>query len=139
MKRSTKPLKRTKLRKKSKSKLSTLRRKADETFNRFIRIRDGNICISCGKVGPVDAGHYIATSVSANLRYSESNVNSQCRRCNRFMHGNLTEYAMALTRKYGPNILEKLHKEKKVICQRSVGDYQAIIDTYNEKIKEISA
>jgi 5-methylcytosine-specific restriction endonuclease McrA len=137
LKRSTKPLKRTPLKRKSKSKLSTLRRKADETFNRYIRARDGRTCISCGRVGEVDAGHFIATSVSARLRYNEHNVNSQCRRCNRFMHGNLADYAVALTRKYGPEILEKLHKEKQIICQRTQKDYEEIISTYTEKIKHL--
>jgi hypothetical protein len=137
LKRSTKPLKRTPLKRKSKSKLSTLRRKADETFNRYIRQRDGSLCISCGRVGEVDAGHYVATSVSSNLRYSEENVNSQCRRCNRFLHGNLGEYSLGLIRKYGPEILEKLHKEKQIICQRTPEEYQEIIETYQKKLNKI--
>ncbi len=138
LERSSKPLKRTKLRKKSKTKLSTLRRKADETFNRYIRNRDGLVCISCGTVGSVDAGHYVATSVSANLRYDERNVNSQCRRCNRFLHGNLEGYAIGLLHKYGTEILEKLHKEKSVICQRTAKDYEEIISTYEEKLKSLN-
>jgi len=138
LKRSTKPLKRTPLKRKSKSKLSTLRRKADETFNRYIRTRDGSICISCGQHGPMDAGHYFATSVSAYLRYSEENVNSQCRKCNRFMHGNLGEYALGLIKKYGPDILEKLHKEKQIICQRTQKEYQEIIETYQKKLEELN-
>lgn len=62
----------------------------------------------------MDAGHYIPTSICGEyLYFDERNVNCQCTACNRFKHGNLTEYARRLVEKYGGGILKKLDKIKR--------------------------
>lgn len=90
--------------------------KAWEHFSRHIRLRgateDGWVtCFSCGIVKhwtEVHAGHYIAKSLSLTLRFNEINVQVQCVSCNLWKHGNLAQYALALKKKYGDNILEEL-------------------------------
>lgn len=81
--------------------LPRLLKKAQDTFNAFIRARDCNKgCISCG--GPVqEAGHYFSQGHHPALQFNEVNVNGQCTRCNWHLHGNLILYRSGLVKRYG--------------------------------------
>lgn len=65
-----------------------LRRKLDDVFSQYIRLRDampnGTFrCISCGQIKPLeqaDCGHYFSRTHMAT-RYSEYNCHAECRRC----------------------------------------------------------
>lgn len=82
--------------------------KLDRVFSRYIRLRDcmpnGYFrCISCGQIKPfeqADCGHYINRQ-HMGTRYHEVNCNAQCRKCNRFMEGNMQGYRQGLVAKYG--------------------------------------
>src|SRR3990167_7344975 len=111
-------------------------------FSKYIRLRDCGICISCGKVKhwkDMDAGHYVPKTAGLALYFNEQNVNAQCTYCNRWMHGNLSRYAIALRRKYGQNILEELDKKRQKIIQITIPEYQKHIETYRLKIKKLEA
>jgi hypothetical protein len=100
----------------------TSKHKAWDAFSKFIRQREANedgfvACFTCGNNGhwkDMDAGHYIPKSVSLALRFDERNVQVQCVGCNQWRHGNLTQYALALKRKYGENILEELDRDRRL-------------------------
>ena len=84
----------------------------------------------------MDAGHYIPTSICGEyLYFSEVNVNCQCTSCNRFKHGNLTEYARRLTEKHGLTILKKLDKIKKEGKVMSAVEMLKRIKKYEKKLK----
>ena len=87
--------------KKKELSLPRLEKKAQDTFNAFIRLRDCNkSCISCP--GPVEhAGHYFSQGHHPALRFNEVNTNGQCRRCNHFLSGNLIHYRSGLVKRYG--------------------------------------
>ena len=84
--------------------------KADGAFSLFIRTRDSQSyegkafrCISCGRVLPIeqaDCGHYVNRQ-HMSLRFSELNCHAQCRKCNRFMEGNIQDYRKGLIEKIG--------------------------------------
>lgn len=81
-------------------------------FNKYIRVRDGNYCISCGKTtGQFHAGHYRPTSTQSALRFNEVNVHSQCAACNDHLSGNLTPYRINLIKKIGITLVEWLDKD----------------------------
>lgn len=62
----------------------------------------------------MDAGHYVPKNRGGLLLYfDERAVNSQCTYCNRFLHGNLDSYAIALRKQYGDSILEELAELKR--------------------------
>ncbi len=97
----------------------TLKRKLDEIYSRYIRKSaaddQGYVKCYCGVRIPweeSDNSHYIPRGV-LSLRYEPKNTHPSCRRCNRFMGGNLQAYAIYLRRKYGPDILEWLDREKR--------------------------
>lgn len=111
-------------------------------FSKYIRQRDDGVCISCGKKKhwkEMDAGHYIPKTLGGmNLYFDERNVNCQCVYCNRYLHGNLSKYALALQRKYGNNILEEFDKMRDDKVKISIPEYQRKIDYYKSKLKENS-
>jgi hypothetical protein len=79
---------------------SSLERKLDTVFSRYIRKRDANAhgwvhCCTCGKafeVSQVHAGHYVKRS-HRSLRWHPQNVHAQCASCNVFRGGVQDEYA----------------------------------------------
>ena len=65
-------------------------------------------CITCGVVThykEANAGHY----KHGVLDYDDMNINYQCVRCNKWLSGNLGEYARYLIKNYGQEEFEKLH------------------------------
>jgi len=118
----------------------TLKKKFWKVFSEYIRRRDKGVCISCGKRDDwknQDAGHYIPKTKGLSIYFDEKNVNCQCTYCNRFMHGNLTTYAIALRRKYGEEILEELEVKRRLFTKITESDYLQFIKLYKDKIKEL--
>lgn len=109
-------------------------------FSQYIRQRDKGVCISCGKVDfwrKTDAGHYIPKTAGLSIYFDEQNVHCQCTYCNRWMHGNLTKYALALKQRYGDGILEELDKKRATIRKISTKEYSELLDIYKEKLKNV--
>lgn len=116
--------------------------KLDTIFSEFIRLRDSIEdgicrCISCGKTDhykKMDAGHFINRK-HLSLRFSEVNVNAQCRSCNRFDEGNFEGYRRGLIKKYGPEIIEKLYALKNLSQKFTKFEIDASVKYYKEKVK----
>lgn len=122
-----------------KTKNSTLKKQLWTYFSRYIRQRDGGVCISCGKVDSwknTDAGHYIPKTAGLSIYFDERNVNCQCTGCNRFKHGNLSNYAIAIMEKYGDSILVELDNERRKIRKIDNQEYVELIEKYKRKIQE---
>ncbi len=82
--------------------------KAQTVFNKWIRNRDKDKgCISCG-AQITEAGHYYSQGHHSALRFNETNVNGQCTRCNRFLHGNLINYRHGLVKRYNQRDIDLL-------------------------------
>lgn len=120
-----------------------LKAKLDKIFSVYIRMRDADkdgicTCISCGDMKYwklMDAGHFVNRRYMA-LRYSETNVNAQCRSCNRFDEGNSLGYALGLTKKYGKNIIDKLRIAKKTSVKYTKFEFETMIRYYKKKVWE---
>jgi hypothetical protein len=113
-------------------------KKAQAVFNAYIRLRDCNKgCISCGK--PVEhAGHFFSEGHFPALQFNEVNVNGQCLRCNRHLHGNLIFYRSGLVKRYGEQkvlLLEFAAKRPGKKWKRV--ELLAIIQYYQEETKKL--
>lgn len=113
-------------------------RLAQGAFNAFIRERDGNLCISCGRhhQGQIHAGHYLSVGARPELRFELDNVHSQCSACNNYLSGNIVLYRINLIKKIGLERVEYLegpHDLKKY----TIPELQIIIAKYKLKLKEI--
>ena len=79
----------------------------------LIKLRDGNTCISCGKLNLIgkdwQAGHYIKAELcNLKYRYNELNIHSQCSHCNKWKAGNSIAYRNALIRMIDEKEVKKL-------------------------------
>ena len=117
--------------------ISQLRKKLDIVFSIWVRNRDADwrgdvVCITCSRTFPwkeVDAGHYISRR-HPSTRWHEKNVHAQCKGCNRYRGGAPDEYALALQRKYGENILQELNREKNKDKKWKIQELRNMITKY---------
>ena len=126
---------------KKRPKLKTVKKKLWTIFSKYIRLRDRGVCISCGKrdeISKMHAGHYIPKTAGTAIYFDERNVNCQCPGCNTFRHGNLAQYAIALRKKYGKNILEELDEIRRAGRKIKVSEYLELIEKYKAKIEELT-
>ena len=114
-----------------------------KVFSRYIRERDGYICITCGKDLSVDkvscdAGHFIPKTRGNSIYFCEENVNAQCSSCNRYQHGKLYEYAVRLEQKYGEGILQRLEEKMRQTKRFTRQELIELAETYKNKLKEMA-
>jgi hypothetical protein len=115
-----------------------LTRQAQYWVNRYVRLRDKGVCISCGnKTRKMDAGHYRPAGRNSALRFDERNINCQCVVCNQYKSGNLIAYREALTKKIGLEMVLELESSNQ--CKKwSVEELREIIAKYKAKVKELN-
>ena len=119
---------------KRKPSLSSLKRKLDQAFSRFIRLRDANSdgfgeCISCGKWAKLQAGHFVPRQFLAT-RWMETNVAGQCSHCNCWLHGNQAEYYLAIVKKYNKITADNLLVRKRLTVKMTRSDYEDLLERY---------
>lgn len=119
---------------------------AQKAFNAFCRERDRNQqCISCDvhlaslasqPGGSADCGHYRSRGSAPHLRFHEQNAHGQCKRCNRYKAGNVTEYRWRLIARIGLAAVEALEADQ---TQRkwTVEELIAIKAHYKAKTKKL--
>lgn len=117
-----------------------LTQKLQRVFNQFIRLRDkSRPCISCGSWNDLQAGHYFPAGHYSWLRFDETNVNHQCKRCNYFLSGNQAQYRVGLLTRYGQKTVENLEMRAmlKTITKHGRFELIQLIAYYKQKIKEL--
>jgi hypothetical protein len=117
------------VRKPKKKTVGYWKKKAWESFSRWIRNRDKGVCFTCNRPcegAGYHAGHYIPRSLSGYLYFDERNVHGQCYRCNIHLSGNADEYAVRL----GENIVAELRADKNKYRQWTEKDLREIIEKY---------
>jgi len=100
----------------------------------------GKPCISCGRMLPLQAGHYLPAGKYPTLRFNEDNVHGQCAECNIGKYGNIEHYRNSLIVRIGYDRVRMLEMEaenykKENGIKFSVEDYAYIAKKYKEKIK----
>jgi len=109
-------------------------------FNRYIVLRDGKTCISCGTSNPLIqycAGHYRSRGAAPQHRFNEQNVHSQCNHhCNMQLAGNIINYRPALIAKIGLEAVEALENDN-VERRYTVEEIKGLIEVYKGKVKEL--
>jgi hypothetical protein len=118
---------------------SQLKKKLDEVFSIFIRMRDKGVCFTCCSKSEwkyTDAGHFINRKHLVT-RWDERNVHAQCIGCNRFRNGNKEDYAVRLEQLYGHGILQELHMLKQTGKEFKYNELENLINHYQEKIKQL--
>jgi hypothetical protein len=118
--------------------------KAKLYFHRYIRMRDKDQpCISCGATlqpnkygGSVDAGHYRSVGSAKHLEFEPLNVHAQCKRCNRDLSGNYSEYRKGLIERIGLGEVERLEANQ-ATRKLSITELKELITLYKTKWNEL--
>lgn len=131
-------MKRTQIKRKSRTNLSKAKDKLWKTLKQLIHTRDGDTCISCGVTGlrghNAHGGHFIpSSSCGGFLRYDLRNVWIQCATCNLFRNGAGAEYTLALQKKFGNKFVEKIIQDKQESIKLDV-DYVEKMTAFYETL-----
>jgi hypothetical protein len=140
----------TKERKETKEKLERLKTRGDwikdaqVAFNRYVRFRDiGKGCISCGADcsatsvgGSGDAGHFRSRGSAPHLRFDERNCHLQCKKCNRYLSGNVADYRIGLIERIGLEAVEALECDQ-TSRDHSIEALKAIKAKYSALAREL--
>ena len=118
--------------------------KLDNIFSQYVRLKNADSngivsCISCGK--PIhwkqaDAGHFVNRK-HMSLRFSDINVQPQCRACNRFDEGNLPGFGLGLQRKYGEDVIKRLLAVKNQTVKFGQFEIDEMTKHYKGLVKEL--
>ena len=117
--------------------LKKLHAKLWKIFSEYVRRKAQGRCYICHSTHDwreTDASHYL----HGRLDYSETNVKACCRKCNRFMHGNLGLYAERLINDYGRNVLVELRQEAAQIKKWTIEELEAKIKEYKKKLSQLT-
>lgn len=135
-------MKRSGIRRKSKSPLAKLKDELWELCKELTRLRYGYICYTCGKYTQFPhTGHFITDSTcSTELSYDLKNLRPQCYACNIHKSGNWVEYERRLIRDHGKEYIEELKQrnEKTKGLQYDNLWYMAKIKEYSALKEELS-
>ncbi len=137
-----------KVKKKTRQKLSTVKKQTWVIFSKYIRLREclrttgcssWGLCFTCDKrlhIKLLQAGHFIAGRHNANL-FSEKGVHAQCYNCNINLKGNTLEYRRRIIKLYGEGIDIELEKQDNEIKKYSIPELIELQEIYKKKIKEL--
>lgn len=128
-------MKKTPLKRKSKSPIVKIQDKLWELCKNIVRKRDGNICVICGKTGLEGSswhtGHFIPSSTcGAFLRYDLRNLHSSCYNCNINLGGNGAMFYKALVEKYSQEFVDNIFRDKNITIKADVLFYEQKISNY---------
>lgn len=116
----------------------------DNVFSQYIRLkamnRDGLVqCVTCPtQLEPkyMQNGHYYSRAKYAT-RWLEENCHPQCARCNIFLKGNYTEYALFMVRKYGIEKVEQMRELSLTSQKITTAELRDKIAYYRSLIKKM--
>lgn len=84
----------------------------------------------------MQAGHFIPKAQGNAIYFEESNVNTQCYRCNINLGGNGPEYYSFMLQKYGQDEIDRLKWLAKTTVKFTVQDYLDIEKKYKELLEK---
>ena len=126
--------------------VSSLEKKLDRIFSKYIRLRDTKPydfkygkCISCGRIIPysqLDCGHF-HSRIHRNTRYDEDNCSIECHYCNRISADHLIKYQDNLIKKIGQQRFDLLKVKASMPCKRTAFELELLIKEYEKKVKQL--
>lgn len=128
------------------------RKRARETAvrwqSRYIRLRDAirttgtdeyAACVTCGAIHPIeqmDAGHFIPGRRDATM-WDEFNVHAQCKKCNKYLSGNLILYREFMMRAYGKPKVDELWERALRPVKMTATEYREMATYYRLKYNQL--
>lgn len=127
-------MKRTRLKRKSKSPQRKIEDLLWEECKRITREQFGNTCYTCGARGLQGSnwhtGHlYPKASVGAYLKYDLRILRPQCYNCNINLGGNGAVYYQKMLKIEGQDYLDRLEQDKQITV-KAIDHYTALLEEY---------
>ena len=129
-------MKRSPLKRKSKSLIRKTQDLLWQECRRIIKQRYGNTCYTCGKTGLEGAnwqiGHLLPkASVGASLKYDLRILRPQCFHCNINLGGCGAEYLRQMQSREGSDYVTQIFKDKQKIV-KAQDHYEKLLKEYKE-------
>ena len=96
-------------------------------------------CVTCGALHDwrdMDGGHYISRKRAAT-KLLEENIHPQCKRCNKYLNGNMTAYALYMADTYGVDFLRELEEQKHLTHKWVRADLVELIAELKQRAAEL--
>jgi len=144
IKKAKKVIKKENIKRKLESKsIASLIQETKKPFQKLIRIRDhGKRCICCDNplpfnISEYDGGHFLKAEIYTGLIFHPHNVNGQRTYCNKYAHGNESDYSEGLKQRIGIDDYNKLISSKNALKSYKWDRYKLIElkDYYNKELK----
>ena len=118
-----------------------LKDKCWEAMSLFTRLKNADAqgivaCVTCGArkhYTKMNAGHFQHNV----LDFDEMNINCQCVRCNKWLHGNLTSYTMYLLLLHGKEKIDDLLKRSLVKHKYTEEELTILLPILQEKLEKV--
>lgn len=131
-------MKRTSIKKKSKSSIRVVQDKLWEECKRIIKLRYGNKCYTCGKEATGSnrhTGHMLAkAAVGAYLKYDLRILRPQCYHCNINLGGQGAVFIENMRNIEGDEYVDSILKDRQVSV-KSQDHYEQLLEEYKQIIK----
>jgi len=118
-------------------KIKSLCRKVWKVFSEFVRRRDESAgCFCCGVKKhwkDMNASHLFHNK----LDFSPHNINSCCRKCNTFLHGNLGAYTEKFIEKYGWDVYQELKKKSHEAWAPDITELERLLEHWTQELKKL--
>lgn len=137
-------MKKSPLKRKSKTPVSKLKNKLWELTKKIIRRIYGNTCFTCSKKGLEGSnwqtGHFIPSSTcGASLRYDLRNLRPQCYHCNINGGGQGAEFYKRLVETEGQEYVDQLFRDKQVIVKADAQFYENLIEKAENLLESLNS
>ena len=133
-------MKRTPLKKKSKTKISTLKRKLWALVSEYVRRKEDGECFTCGRKKPwkeMQSGHCTPKSMGNAAYWDEGNIHVQCYNCNINLGGNGAEYIKRIEERFGKDEAERVRNLRHQTVKYDEVWYIERIAYYQNKLSEL--
>ena len=135
-------MKRTKLKRKSKSEVKKLQDKLWELCKQIIRLKYPHTCYTCGaqnlEGSNLQTGHLWAkASLSTHLKYDLRVLRPQCIRCNVHLGGAGADYIENMRQREGEEYVEQLKKERLILIKADKQWYEQKINEYEKILSDL--
>lgn len=143
-------MRKTALRKRSKSPRSIAEQRAVRAFSTYIRTRDciattgspdRGRCFTCDDVhshATLQAGHFVR-GIHPAVKFDEQDAHAQCVTCNEILGGNVKRYGERMCEVYGMETVERLQGLRWTPVKRTIDDFRRIERKYKAKTAELLA
>jgi len=98
-------------------------------------------CVTCGDTRrwqEQQAGHFVPQARGNAVRFDLRNIACQCRRCNLFLGGNPSAYAVYMLDTYGEAVVRELETKAHGSVKFTRSDYEDMIDDMSSRLADLA-